>query len=89
MCVDAFCVCVCVRIILHLGSIFVKVTYHFKGGIQTQKFLRVDFELWAGGRGQDMYQQLEGGFWSTNPMLPMLGPGPKSGPKNKNSELSF
>ena len=53
------------------------------GGVQARKFWKVDVELWAGGRAQDMYQQLEGGFGSINPMLPMRGLRAKIGPKTK------
>ena len=54
-----------------------------------QNLWKVDFELKVGGRGKDMYQQLEGGFGSINPMLPMLGLGAKSGPKNQNIKYLF
>ena len=48
-----------------------------------ENFWKVYFELWIEGRGQDMYQQLEGGFGSINPMLPMRGLRAKIGPKTK------
>ena len=32
------------------------------GGIQVQNERKLDFELCVGGRGQDMYQQLDGGL---------------------------
>ena len=40
----------------------------FTGILKSVKnsYWKVDFELWVGGRGQDMYQQLEGGFGSIN-----------------------
>ena len=50
---------------------------------QAQNFWKIDFELWVGGHGQDMYEQLEGGFGSINPLLPMWGLGAKNGPKSK------
>ena len=40
-------------------------------GVQAQHLWKDDLEPWAGGHGQDMYQQLEGGFGSINPMLLM------------------
>ena len=48
------------------------------GRAAAQNFWKIDFELWVGGHGQDMYQQLEGGFGPINPMLPMWGLGAKS-----------
>ena len=58
--------------------------FYFKGrGVQAQNFWKVYFELWVGGRGQDIYQQLEGGFGSINPILPIWGLVAKSGPKNQ------
>ena len=34
-------------------------------------FQKHDFNLWIGGDGLDMHQQLEGGFGSMRAMLPM------------------
>ena len=51
---------------------------HLKGGggkVQAQNFWKISYELWVGSHGQDMYQQLEGGFGPMNPILPMWGLG--------------
>ena len=44
------------------------------GGVQARNFWKVDFELWVGGHGQDMFQQLEGGFGSINPLAAHVRP---------------
>ena len=40
-----------------------------------------NFDLWVGGDGLDMYQQLERGFGSMGAMLPIWGLGRKKGAK--------
>ena len=54
-----------------------------RGGVQGQNFWKGNFKLRVGGYGQDMYQQLKGGFGSINPMLPIWGIGAKNGPNLK------
>ena len=41
--------------------------HEFKGGGQAQNFWKVLFELWVGGRGQDMYQQFK--VWGKSGVL--------------------
>ena len=45
------------------------------------QFWKHDFDLWAGGDGLDMHQQLERGFGSMGAMLPIWGLGRKKGAK--------
>ena len=53
-------------------AITMKYQFHSKReGVQAQNFWKDDFEPWVRGHGQDMYQQLEGGVGSINPMQPM------------------
>ena len=43
-----------------------------KGGrVQAFQFRKHDFDLWVGGDGLDMYQQLQGGFVSMRAILPI------------------
>ena len=51
-------------LLTYSGGIITPVYHYPSRGVQTQKFWEVDFDLWVGGRGQDMNQQLEGGFES-------------------------
>ena len=52
----------------------VKGLYYTRvGGLSNQafQFRKHDFDLWVGGDGLDMYQQLEGGFGSMRAILPI------------------
>ena len=39
------------------------------GGVQAFQFRKHDFDLWIGGGGLDMYQQIYGGFGSMRAIL--------------------
>ena len=42
-----------------------------RGWVQAFQVGKHDFDLWVGGDGLDMYQQLEGGFGSMRAILTM------------------
>ena len=46
--------------------------------VQAFPIWKHDFDVWVGGDGLDMYQQLEGGFGSMLAILPILGLGAKN-----------
>ena len=52
-------------------------------GVQAFRFWKQDFDLWVGGDGLDMYQQLEDVFGSMRTILPIWGLGAKMGQKPK------
>ena len=51
------------------------------GGVQAFQFRKHDFDLWVGGHGLDMFQQLQGGFGSMRAILPISGLRAKNGSK--------
>ena len=54
-----------------------------RGRVQAFQVWKHDFDLWVGGDGLKMYQQLEGGFGSMRAILTMWGLGAKKGQKLK------
>ena len=76
----------------HIAKNFVDSDRPFNS-VQAFQFRKHYFDLWVGGDGLDMFQQLKGGFGSMQAILPIWGLGAKNGSKTETKknkiELSF